>query len=107
MKVALACVGGLLLIVLLAWFFTMNDVALHAWTAPKVAQIDHDVYVQTDANRRGMAAQIEKEQIEYNHDNATDKQALGALIVSQYAGYDISLLPESDQAFLQKLREQQ
>jgi hypothetical protein len=107
MKEALAVVLGLLIILAIGWLGVANDVAIRAWVAPKNAQIDHDVYVQSDANRRGMAAQIEKERIEYMHATGNDKLSMRTIILDQCAGYDINLLPDYDRAFIQQLRDQQ
>ncbi len=88
----------------LSWAFTGNDFFLYKVFAPKMEQVRHDTFKQSQAYNDGMASQLENMQFKYAQADAEAKGALAPIILHTVGAYDTTKLPPDLQAFVSKVK---
>lgn len=104
--------GGIVLLVLLVLLTAGlgfaaqgTDFFMFKVFAPKYEQVRYDTFKQSQAFNDGMVQQLEKERLEYLRAKATDERdAIGSVVLHQFAGYDTSRLSFDEKAFLDRVQ---
>lgn len=91
----------------LSWVVTGNDFFLYKVFAPRMEQVRHDTYKQSQAYNDGMMQELRHAQLDYEKASPEHKKAIGSIVLHQFASYDEDRLPTDLQSFVQKLRREQ
>jgi hypothetical protein len=94
----------LLGVIALGWFLTANDVLMSGFFSPKYEQVRYNTFKQSQSYNDGMAAQLDKDEIEWANATPENRQMIRGAIVAQFASYNETMLPPNEYAFLQKVR---
>ena len=102
--------GVLLLILVLVYgigfLTTGGDLAIYKFWAPKQANAERQVFVNTNSYVQGKTDYISRLRFEYQSAKDPDqKAALKTLILSEASNIDTSKLPIDLQGFIQNLKE--
>ncbi len=101
-------IGGFTIIIIvvlgLSWAFTGNDLFLYKVFAPKVEQVRHDTFKQSQAYNDGMASQLQSMQFKYAQSDAEAKGALAPIILHTVGTYDITKLSPDLQVFIRDVK---
>lgn len=100
---ALVLVGSISLL----WIFQGNNFVLYKIFAPKMEQVRHDTFKESQAYNDGMLQNLRKSQMEYAQASDEHKLALGSIVLHDFAAYDRERLPTDLKDFLVKLEAEQ
>ena len=98
---------AVVLILGLTWLGQGNDFFLYKVFAPKYEQVRHDTFKNSQAYNDGMMQELRATQLKYETSSQEHKDALGSVVLHQFASYDEDRLPGDRRAFVQKLRREQ
>lgn len=106
-RVIAISIGSLVLLIGLGWLFQGNDFFLYKVFAPKYEQVRHDTFKNSQAYNDGMLQELRASQLKYETSSQEHKDALGSIVLHQFASYDENRLPTDLRTFVQKLRREQ
>ncbi len=98
---------GIILLLGIAWAVTGTDFFLYKVFAPKYEQVRHDTFKNSQAYNDGMLQELRATQLKYEQSSPAHKDALGSIVLHQFAAYDVNRLPVDLQLFVEKLRREQ
>ncbi len=107
MKVVGAVIGITILVFLLFWVATGNDLALFQYFGPKYEQTRRNVFETSKAYNDGMVQELRAMQFEWIKADTNSQAALGSVFLHRVAQYDNSKLPPDLQEFVRTLKRQQ
>lgn len=100
-------VFGLLVVFGGAWAVEGNDFFLTKYFAPKEEAVRRQVFEESKAYNDGMAQQLEAHRLDYIKATPEQRQAIGSVILHQFAGYDKNRLSPDERLFLDKVQAEQ
>lgn len=77
---------------------------LYRYFAPREAEVQREVFENTKGYNDGMIRDLENLQMEYQHADKTQKEAMKAVILHRFSVYDKSRLPIDLRKFYDDLR---
>jgi hypothetical protein len=104
MKTVFASIGGFFLLILAITILNAVGFANWAFFAPKVAQVQTNVFHNSQQYNEGMVRDLENIQHEYLHSNPEEKKALRALAIHRFEVYPIDQMPADLQNFYRSLQ---
>jgi len=106
MKYVLAVIAVIALLFGLSWAVEGNDFFLYKYFAPKRANVEREVFVNTNSYIQGKTDYLSRLRLEYQTSKDPDqKAALRTLIITEASNVDNSKLPVDLQGFIANLRE--
>lgn len=98
---------GIIAILGISWIAQGNDFFMFKVFAPKYEQVRHDTFKNSQAYNTGMLQELRHAQLSYENADAEHKDAIGSIVLHQFADYDENRLPTDLRVFVQKLRNEQ
>lgn len=103
MKTFTGVLFGVLVVVVLGWFFLANDVAQDRVFAPKREETRRVTFEQSKAFNDGVSQDINKFRGDYALADSTGKKMIAQVIRHRLAGYDTNKLSPDLQSFVNSL----
>lgn len=101
-------VVGLVVIFGGAWAVEGNDFFMTKYFAPKAEAVRRQTFEESKAFNDGMAQQLEARRLDYAKAGTPEqRQAIGSVVLHQFAGYDRARLTADEQMFLDKVQTEQ
>lgn len=104
LKIIFSALGALTLMLAIAFGLQVFGFVSFKFFAPKIVQVQTDVFKSSQAYQDGMATDLGDLKLQY--ESATDpgkQEAIRAIIKQRFASYDKNLLPPDLQAFYNSL----
>lgn len=92
-----------IVLAVLGWFFTTNDVLLTGWSAPRVEAIRRQTFEQSKAYRDGQVKELRSMQFAYEQADDAHRVALRQVVLHQFSDVDDANVPSDLRAFLRSL----
>lgn len=106
MKGAIAALCVLVGMVGFMWALAYNDLAFQRFFNPRLEQVRHDTFKQSQAYTDGMVNELQKLRSEYEGaQNQSQKDALADMIIHRASQFDLDRLPSSLRSFIVRLQE--
>ena len=105
MKIAAGIAGVIVLLFGLSWAVEGNDFFLYKFFAPKRANVERQVFENTQSYVQGKTEYLSRLRYEYSQAEGNQKAALKQLILSEASTVDNSKLPVDLQGFIAQLKE--
>jgi hypothetical protein len=100
--VAVICIG---VVLGLSWLFSVNDLAMFGFFAPKYEAVRRNTFEQSRAFNEGMQQELQQMRLDYIGGNDNQKAALKSTILHRVANYNLNMLSDSSLAsFIEQLR---
>lgn len=103
MKSVLIVIAGLLVLIGLGWFLTMNDLAMQAFFAPRVRAIESHTFKMSEQYNEGMIRDLENLRLQYVSASGEQKQAIKSTILHRFEVFDAEQLTPDLRRFYQTL----
>jgi hypothetical protein len=111
MKETFQIIGVILLVLLvmfgLGWAIQGNSFFMYKYFAPKQAQVQREVFVQTQSFKQGVINEISGYQRDYLDGTKTQKKALGTQIIRISRQIPITDFPQDLQDFIAQVKNDQ
>lgn len=83
-------IGGTLAVLTVIFLLSWYGLGMQKFFAPRVANIEREVFEQTQSHVHGMVQQLAKHKLEYDQGDAATKVIIKNTIVTQFAHFDES-----------------
>lgn len=107
MKTAAAVIGIIVLLLGVTWLAQGNDFFMYKVFAPKYAEVQREVFLNTPSYKQGNSNEVRQYQAQYTTATDTQKQALASVILSSIPKTEWDKLPASQKAWLEELETKQ
>jgi hypothetical protein len=104
MKIAAAVFGVIIGLFALTWMAEGNDFFLYQYFAPKRANVERQVFENTQSFVQGKVEYLTRLRFQYSTAEGNQKAALKQLILDEASTVDNSKLPIELQGFIQQLK---
>jgi hypothetical protein len=105
LKIAAIAVGGIIILVVLAFTFEVGGLAWKSFFAPKHEAVRREVFKETRSYNEGNEQELIKLRLEYLRADSDDKEALASTIRLSFADYPEDQLDSPDlRTFLREIK---
>lgn len=106
MKVFFSILGLLVVILALTWLTQGNSFFLYKVFAPEYANVQRQVFENTDSYKRGMIQNLNNWRVKFIESDSAGREGIASVILHEVAEFPIDSLPNNLRNFIDSLQKE-